>query len=155
MAMMDMIDCVRDYLDNDNWNYEYRDDRNMLVMGVTIKSKLQSVKLYMIFNENGYTSTAICSMKADENCRNAVMEYITRANYGLRNGAFEMDVRDGEVRYRSYVPYREMASLPEGIIKESVGVPVLMFERYGDGLAALMFGFSDPETEIKRAESKE
>src|SRR5688500_12466181 len=32
-----------------------------------------------------------------------VMEYLTRANYGLSIGNFEMDLRDGEIRYKSSV----------------------------------------------------
>ena len=151
MAMMDMIDCVRDYLDNDNWNYEYRDDRNMLVMGVTIKSKLQSVKLYMIFNENGYTSTAMCSMKADESCRNAVMEYITRANYGLRIGNFELDLNDGEIRYKTYLQMQGDIP-PAKTVDRYLSLRYLMLEKYGNGLLSVMFGVSTPEEAVKAAE---
>ena len=36
-----------------------------------------------------------------EDKRDVVCRYITRANYGLRNGNLEMDLDDGEVRYKT------------------------------------------------------
>src|SRR5438105_2189180 len=41
---------------------------------------------------------SICPMSAPEAKRARVVEYITRANYGLIIGNFEMDVDDGEIR---------------------------------------------------------
>lgn len=44
------------------------------------------------------------------------MEYITGANYGLRNGNFEMDVEDGEIRYKVYVNVKGMNDISDDII---------------------------------------
>ena len=35
-----------------------------------------------------------------------MMKYLTLANYGVVNGNFEMDLSDGEIRYKSYVDAR-------------------------------------------------
>src|SRR3954467_14939357 len=43
----------------------------------------------------------VMPVRAPAQMRLAVAEYITRANYGLRIGNFEMDFDDGEVRYKS------------------------------------------------------
>lgn len=47
---------------------------------------------------------------------------------------------------------RELESLPDRIIKDSILVGWYMMERYGDGIAAISMGFSDAEAEIKKAE---
>ena len=153
MAAVDYINEVRDYLDDNNWNYEYEDDRQLIRTGVSLKSKLQSVKMYITFNDNGYTVIAVPAMKADEASRVNVMEYLTRANYGLRNGNFEMDVNDGEVRYKIYTNAKGRGKIGEAIIEDSIMIPPLMFDKYGNGMAAIMFGFSDPKTEIEKAEA--
>lgn len=154
MAMMsDIVDQVRDYLDQNDWKYEYIADRNYIKAGVNLKCKLQTVKLLITFNEKGYTVLASATMNASEDTRASVLEYISRANFGLRNGNFEMDLRDGEVRYKTYTNCRGLDRLPNEIIEDSIIIPPMMFSRYGDGMAALMFGFSDPETEIKKAEN--
>ena len=40
-----------------------------------------------------------------EEMRVPMAEFLTRANYGLRIGNFEMDFEDGEVRYKSSVDF--------------------------------------------------
>lgn len=154
MTMMDMIDQVRDYLDKTDWKYEYIQDRNLITAGVNLNCKLQSVKLIINFNEGGYTVLAIPSMNADANTRASVLEYISRANYGVRSGNFEMDLNDGEVRYKTYTNAKGLDRIPDEIIEDSIVIPAMMFNRYGDGMAALMFGFSDPVTEIKKVENR-
>ena len=81
-----------------------------------------------------------------------MVKYLTMANYGLANGNFELDVRDGEIRYKTYVNCKGLESLPGQIIKDSILVGWYMMERYGNGIAAIAMGFSDAETEIKKAE---
>jgi len=154
MAAKELIAQVCRWMDQDSWKYDLEAEHNVIRTGVSLKCKLNSVKMVLLFNDLGYTSTALCPLKADEKTRAAAMEYITRANYGLRNGNFEMDVSDGEVRYKVYVNAKDTDQLGKGIIEDSIVLPALMFERYGDGLAAIMMGFSDPETEIKKAEEK-
>lgn len=154
MAMMsDIVDQVRDYLDQNDWKYEYIADRNYIRAGVNLNCKLQSVKLLITFNEKGYTVLAVANMNASEDTRKDVLEYISRANYGLRNGNFEMDLNDGEVRFKTYTNCKGMDRISNEIIEDSIIIPPMMFSRYGDGMAALMFGFSDPETEIKKVEN--
>ena len=46
-----------------------------------------------------------------------------------------------------------MKELPARIIKDSIYAGWCMMDRYGNGLAALAMGFSDAETEIKKAEA--
>ena len=96
------------------------DDRQLIRTGVNLKCKLQSVKMYITFNDNGFTVIAVPAMKADENSKVNVMEYITRANYGLRNGNFEMDVNDGEVRYKVYSNAKGLSRVGDDIIEDDV-----------------------------------
>lgn len=155
MAMMsDIVEAVRNYLDEDGWKYEYDEERRLIRAGVSLKSKLQSARLIVNFNESGYTVIAVPAIKADDASRMNVLEYISRANYGLRNGNFEMDLNDGEVRYKTYTNCKGMDTIPTDVIEDSIVIPPVMFNRYGDGMAALMMGFSDPVTEIKKAEQQ-
>ncbi len=77
------------------------------------------------------------------------------ANYGLVNGNFELDLRDGEIRYKTYVNCDGLESLSEAVIQDSIYVGCVMMDRYGDGIAALAMGFSDADTEIKKAEHRD
>lgn len=147
-----MINSVRDFLDGDDWNYDFESDNNLIRTGINLDCKLNSINEVIAFSDAGFQVYAMIKLDADEETRPKVMEYITRANYGLRLGNFELDLEDGEIRYKVYTNTKGMTELPQEIVEDAIIVPAMMFDRYGDGLATLMMGFSDPVTEIEKAE---
>ena len=78
-------------------------------------------------------------------------EFINRANYGLRNGNFELDVRDGEIRYKIYVDCDNQLPSRE-VVRSSIIIPSVMFERYSQGLLDVMFRGSSAEEAISKCE---
>jgi len=151
-ANFDMVSVMRNYLNRNDWHYEYHSDDKYISCGLNITCKLKSLRLLVDFNDYGFTNYAVCNLKADEDCRMEVLRYLTMANYGLRNGNFEMDLRDGEVRYKVYTNCDGMSSISDDVLEDCMLVPARMFDKYGNGLAAILLGFSDAETEIKKAE---
>ena len=77
----------------------------------------------------------IAPVKAPEEVRAAVAEYITRANYGLRIGNFEMDYTDGEVRYKSSLDF-EGGGTYGTLIKNTIYPAVQTMDFYLPGLLA-------------------
>jgi len=65
-----------------------------------------------------------------------VSEFLTRANYGLADGNFELDFDDGEVRFKSvlHVP----AELDEILVKRVVRLNGTALETYLPSIAALI-----------------
>ena len=63
-----------------------------------------------------------------EERRQAAAEYLTRANYGLWLGNFELDMADGEVRYKTSIDV-EGALLTEKAIYNLLYTNVFVFER--------------------------
>lgn len=155
MSSIDLlVNAVRSYLDANDWNYDYeeRGDNPFITFGLNVKCKLNSLKYFIAFRENGFTSIAVPKLNATPEVTDSIIRYLTMANYGLLEGNFEFDVRDGEIRYKVYTNTRDLDDVSEGMIEDAILIPAAMFERYGDGIAALLMGFSDPETEIKNAE---
>ena len=108
-------------------------------------------KVFIKCSDRAISCYAICPLNADEDTRPVVAEYLTRANYGLNNGNFEMDYSDGEIRYKTYM----LCSQHVPDIKEvelSVDLSFLMMKRYGNGLAKALMGFGEPEKDIAEAE---
>jgi hypothetical protein len=68
-----------------------------------------------------------------------VAEFITRANYGLRIGNFELDFRDGEVRYKSSLDF-EGETLTPGLVKFAIYPAVQTMDRYLPGLMGVIYG---------------
>lgn len=152
MVNEQIIDAVRDWLDSDDWHYDYNAEHQVIQMGFELKGKLKSIKIFISFGETHYTVYQVAPINGDTNDLNELNKYLALANYGLRSGNFELDWRDGEIRYKCNINCDGLETLPQEIIKDSVYVGCAMMDRYGDGIAALALGFSDADTEIKKAE---
>ncbi len=88
-----------------------------------------------------------------EPTRPAVAEFVTRANYGFRLGAFEMDYEDGEVRFRAGVDLE--GTDPDGLvplIRSCVAVSVSTADRYFPGLMSVVYGGASAKDAIMQVE---
>lgn len=148
-----IVDAVRDFLDGDDWHYQYDAEDQVISAGIRLRSKIKTGKIRIIFKDDSYAVYLYSPISGDESNLTELNKYLTMANYGLANGNFELDYRDGEIRYKTYVNCNGLESLPKDIIQDSILVGCAMMDRYGDGIAALSLGFSDAETAIKKAEN--
>ena len=150
-----ILGWLKKSFDEADWSYEEFADRDSLKStNYPLDCKLKNFDIIVNCRDDSFTFNANIRIKADEDCRLKVAEYITRANWGLRYGCFELDFRDGEIRYRHTEDCTNWTSIPEHAFMRSVYLPKTMFERYGDGLLAVMYGFKSPEDAIKDAEGE-
>ena len=149
------VDVVRDWLDNEGWNYDYDAGNHMIRTGVSLNCKLRMANVFICILEDGsYTVNTVSPINGDPKDIGEMLKYLTMATYGITNGNFELDVRNGEIHYKTYVNCKEIESLPGQIIRDSILVGWYMMECYGNGIAALALGFSDAETEFKKAKGE-
>lgn len=85
--------------------------------------------------------------------RPAVAEYLTRANWGLLIGNFEMDWSDGETRFKTSLDLNGEA-LPEMILEALFDANTQGYRQYVRGLAAVAAGTVSPEEAIADAEER-
>jgi len=145
---------AKEVLDNKGYNYGVEDDEPTILSGMSLDNKLNSTNIRIFCRDGHIAIYAFVKIYADEGCRSNVAEYITRANYGLTFGNFEMDLSDGEVRYKMVLDADTMESLPESVFMRAFYIPIHMLEKYGDGLLAVMFGMKSPEEAIDEAEAE-
>ena len=150
-----LTDIVRDFLDEGDYRYEYDAEHSIFRLDFNVKCRLKDVRVVMIIRDTAYSVLTISPISADKESPNEMMKYLTLANYGVVNGNFEMDLSDGEIRYKTYVDADGLESVPEEILEWSLGVGIAMMDRFGDGIATLSFGYSDAETEFKKVQDKQ
>ena len=75
--------------------------------------------------------------------REAVMLFITRANYGMHVGNFEMDLDDGEVRFKTAMDVED-SDISATMCRNLVEVNLAVMGRYIAGLAAVADDDQDP-----------
>lgn len=79
-------------------------------------------------------------------------EFITRANYGLVIGNFEMDFTDGEVRYKTSVDV-EGIDLAEPLVRHLIYANVLTMDKYLPGLLRVLYGELTPLEALTEVEN--
>ncbi len=147
----ELFDAVCTYMNENKWKYEYNEEKTMIRSIVKLQCKLETLRILIVFGESEFAVFGIPDKNADENTRNTVMEYITKINLIMRNGNFLFNLDNGEVRYRTYLNARGIDKIPSDVIGETILVPAMMMDRFGNGLATLMMGYSDADTEIANA----
>jgi hypothetical protein len=80
-----------------------------------------------------------------------VAEAITRANYGLFAGAFEMDFSDGEIRYRQEIDVED-GTLSTTMVHNLIGPSVVLWAKYLPALMKVVYANASPEQAIREAE---
>ncbi len=87
--------------------------------------------------EKQFVFYSICPIVGPENQRQAIAEFITRANYGMIMGNFELDFTDGEIRYKTGIDVEgDRLSFP--LIKQMVYANVMMMDEYLPGIQAIL-----------------
>lgn len=135
----------------DDWHFEPLPGKPILRMG--FRGKNGSWKCYAQAREPQYQFVfySILDVNVPPNRRQAMAEFLTRANYGLVIGNFEMDFNDGEVRYKTSIDV-EGDRLTSALIKQLVYVNVLMMDRYLPGIMSVAFGNGEPARAIAEIE---
>ncbi|MDE6774844.1 MAG: YbjN domain-containing protein [Ruminococcus sp.] len=143
--------AITDFLRKDNWNFEKVNENGIIELGVKLNSKLKKADIYINVLEHGFIVNSVPSLSADKDCIKDMTEFITRANYGLNHGNFEMDYRDGEIRYKTSLFSDDEIPTHEQI-EAMIYINVTTLDNYGNGLAMIAFGMGTPEDAIRMCE---
>jgi hypothetical protein len=77
---------------------------------------------------------------------------VCRANYGMIVGNFEIDLDDGEVRYKTSVDVEGVTATRQ-LIQNLVAPNVITMDRYLPGLLSVAFGGKHPAEAIAEIEA--
>jgi hypothetical protein len=146
------FELLSSYLDEDEW-YPRRID-GKYAYSMSYSGKNGDLRCYAIVRVDleEFLYYAVAPVKIPEDDRTAVAEYLTRANYGLRIGNFELDYSDGEVRYKSSIDF-EGQTLTSELIRNAIYPAVHTMDRYLTGLLRVSFGGATPLEAIEEVES--
>ena len=137
------LNAIREYCDSQNWNYSLDEEKNYL----TMRMSLRSVDWFTIYT--------VFPVKAPEGKRDAVAAFLTRANYGLILGNFELDFDDGEIRFKVTAICGEDNILPPDVMERTFDMGFCMFDRYGEGLLSVLYGNAAPIETVDAIERRD
>jgi len=149
-----ILGTVEQYLVTEGWNYEPVSGRNALQCG--IKGQNSDYRMFFDVDEEAELLLLFVVIQANtpEGRRSALSEFIIRANWGLRVGNFELDLRDGEVRYKVSIDVEGGQLMPK-MIENMIGAGVSTLDRYFPGIMAVSYAGEGAESAITQIEQAE
>ena len=150
-----ILDALVDHLKRNDCKHSVKN--GIIESGFRIGGPFGSVRVVISPEEDCFNVFAFSKLNADpENKRQManMALFLTRANYGLKAGNFEMDCRDGEIRYKTYVDCED--GLPtDNLISNAIGIAVAMVRRYAPGIIQVLVNHMDPEKAVESSEHPE
>lgn len=144
-------DTLGQFLAEDEWHpqpidgttayrsgFNGRNGRFRVVAHVNVE--LEQLYVYVIADVNVPTDTRL-----------PVAELMTRANYGMRIGNFELDLADGEIRYKSSIDF-EGEMLTAQLISNAIYPAVTTIDRYLPAILRVAYGSVSPAEAIGEVE---
>ena len=146
-----VFDAVKKFFNDDEWYFMEVDNRAMLQMG--FQGKNGKWTCYAQTNEEQFLFFfySVCPINVPAEKRLAASEFISRANYGMKVGNFEMDFNDGEIRFKTSIDV-ENTELTPPLISNQVYANVWTLDRYLPGIFSVVYGDKEPKDAIEEVE---
>lgn len=136
---MSLFQILYDILNENGWEFDY-DTKNEIIR-FEIHGVNADFHAFLLVDEE--QESLLCNTHIDQKIphskRLEVCDFMSRVNYELANGNFEMDMDNGEIRYRTYLDLSDAKPSKEQILN-IVWNGVLGFDTYYPGLMRLVYG---------------
>ena len=107
MSLASLFDLLVDFLSDDGWAPESLPGESMARLRVRGENGEWDAFALAREEEHQVVVYAECPLSAPNDRRAETMALITRTNFGLSIGNFELDLDDGEIRYRTSLDVKE------------------------------------------------
>ena len=145
---------IHDYLDENNWKYRYIPEKELYLGSIGLKGVICTIEFFICMSDTHVTVYCRLPVSAKD-CLRPMAEFITRANYGLHMGCFELDFRDGEIRYKMSISNTALEANPDDEIGRIMSIPCSTIDTYSSGIIGVLSGYEEPEEAVKRCEEND
>ncbi len=148
-----LLAAITGYFQAEKWSFEKVADRPVLRLPFQGKNGKWTcyAQVRVAVGLEQFLFYSVMPLNAPEPKRQAIAEFITRANYGMALGNFELDFSDGEVRYKTSIDATHIDLTP-GLIKPMVVTNYLMMDKYFPGLMSVIYANVSPAEAVKQIE---
>lgn len=138
-------------LDDNKLKYFRDNEKGRVMLDFSVPNSLKRVRCVLRCREDGLLVNATVEAAAEDiGARYSVMEFITRLNFMLRHGDFELDLSDGQLVYKTYTLYDGDKPVAPSVVMRNIAIPVAMFKDHGETLFRLMQGQGEAKAEFEK-----
>jgi len=146
-----LLETVLQFFTQDDWTYTKIQGEPTLRLAFQGKNGHWPCYAQILEDTQKLAFYSLSPTKAPKAQRSAIAEFISRTNYGMILGNFELDYTDGEIRYKTSIDV-EGDRLTPALIKNLVYTNVMTMDQYLPGLLAVLEQNATPEQAIHLVE---
>ena len=146
-----VFDSVVAFLQEDDWRYE--EIPGELAIRFSFSGKSARYECFGQANEDHeiFVFYSIVPIRVAEEQRQIVAELLARINYGLNIGNFELDMTDGEIRYKTSIDV-EGGELTRRMVETLIAVNISTTDRYFSAFTDVLYAGVAPLEAVGRVE---
>ncbi len=138
-----IFNAMIEFFDEDEWQYQWEVGLSILSMGFSGMNGKWMCYAQAREAQRQFVFYSVLPVNVPANKRADVAEFITRANYGMIIGNWEMDYTDGEVRYKTSMDV-EGIDISAPMIRQLVYANLVVTDRYLTGIMRVMYSDLPP-----------
>ncbi len=143
MAENQIFNALIEFFEEDGWEFQSIEGTSVLSMGFSGKNGKWLCYAHAREAESQFAFYSVLSVNVPSHKRHKVAEFITRANYGMMIGNFEMDYIDGEIRYKTSIDI-DGTDLTPTIIQQIVYPNLIITDHYFEGIMRTIYSDESP-----------
>ncbi|MFB8788166.1 MAG: YbjN domain-containing protein [Potamolinea sp.] len=148
-----ILEAIANFFKENNWTFSQPETEPILRMGFEGENGQWACFVKVREEQRQFLFYSVLPINVPEKKRLAVAEFLTRANYGLTVGNFEIDLTDGEVRYKTSMIFQGCA-LNSAVIEQLVYGNLLTMDQYIPGMMTVIYTNVSPLEAIAQIESQ-
>jgi len=146
-----LFETLKSFFLNDEWFYIEVEDKTVLRLNHWGENGRFSCQAEINEEQQIFYFYSFFPVNIPVEKRPIISELITRANYGMRVGNFELDYEDGEVRFKTSVDV-ENVELTTFLVSNHVYANVWTMDRYLPALFGVIYGNISPKDAVEQIE---
>lgn len=146
-----IYESVLAFLQEDQWRYEEIPGESAIRLSFTGQNARYDCFGRVNEAHEVFVFYSIIPVRVPETQRLLVAELLARINYGLNIGNFELDMNDGEIRYKTSIDV-EGGDLTPRMVETLIAVNISTTDRYFPSFADVMYAGVAPMEAVARIE---
>ncbi|MEE3718571.1 YbjN domain-containing protein [Tumidithrix elongata RA019] len=148
-----LFEILVEFFQQDNWDFAQTEGETVLRTMFQGENGQWSCYAWVLEERKRMAFYSICPVNVPEERKQYLAELITRCNYCLLMGNFEMDFLDGEIRFKTSIDVNG-DRLTFALLRQLIYTNVLTMDRYLPAIMAVIYGDVSPQQAIAEIEQR-
>lgn len=150
--MKSAIESFTEFFNKQGWSYNQANDRPVIHTGFSGDNGRWNCVAVAGPQDEHLLFLSLLPCKVAPTRRTACAELLTRINFQLTLGCFEMDFEDGEIRFRTSVPV--VGYVPSGLIEHLVFSNLCTVDRFFEAIMKVIYSGVSPAFAMNAVKAK-